>query len=117
MTLVQEFAESVEHGLVTLACVNTADGWKLSRHCAKYPIIFHALLHVAACDLQIQGCSGGRLGHGARALECVPGVDETLIVYWHAGSFVDWKGQQALGTVRCTTEDLFGDSWKDIVFV
>ena len=53
------------------------------------------------------------MGHGARALECVPGEDETLIVH----CFVDWKWQQALGTVRCTTEDLVDDAWKDIAFV
>ncbi|CAK0834374.1 unnamed protein product [Prorocentrum cordatum] len=105
LTLVQEFAESIEKGSVTLACVNTSTGWKLSRHCAKYPIIFHAMLHVASCDLRLQGCSGGRLGHGAKDLECMPGVDETLFIFWKA-AHVYFGGQ--IPAVELTSEDIEG---------
>eukprot|EP00959_Pyramimonas_sp_CCMP1952_P280046 5854820-Pyramimonas_sp.AAC.1 len=117
LTLVQEFAGSIEKGAVAVACMSTSTGWKLSRQCAKYPIIFHDMLHVASCDLRLQGCSGGRLGHGANNLECMPGDDETLLISWKPGCPLDWHWQQALGTVRLSLPKLFGDDWHDMVFL
>eukprot|EP00959_Pyramimonas_sp_CCMP1952_P271074 5667479-Pyramimonas_sp.AAC.1 len=47
----------------------------------------------------------------------MPGVDETLFIFWKSGCPVDWHWQQALGTVRLSLPKLVGGDWLDMVFL
>ena len=47
----------------------------------------------------------------------MPGVDETLLIFWKSGCPLDWHWQQALGTVRLSLPTLFGDDWQNTVFL
>ena len=77
-----DFAERLDVSTITLCYVYSSGSWMRSRDAQTYPVIFQSILHVAACDLQIEGCAGARVSHGARMIEAMPGVDETLLMWW-----------------------------------
>ena len=90
--------------------------WVLSKDARKYPIVLQAVLHVASCDLHLHGCIGARIGYGARSIEAIFGVDETIIVCWQRTK-TELSWQQWYPGVRTSTVNLFGAGWEQVCFV
>ena len=113
----RRFAESVDRGTITLGYVLSQRGWQLTRHSLQHAVALQALLSVAACDCQLQGCIGGRLGCGARVLEGHNGIDDSLLLWWPAGKPREMSWQQLPGTAKLVTADVFGVDWRSVAFV
>ena len=84
------FAESLLDGHMTFACQWSTKGWTLTKACKQHPLVLPAVLHVAACELQLCGCIGGRVAHGTKTIEAVPHVDLTVLVCWKCGKFLNF---------------------------
>ena len=79
-----QFLMKMNHGSATLAWVSTPEGWQLSQAAREFPKEYQAVLHVAANDLGIPRCIGGRVGRGAHTLHGLHEVVAAYILFWPA---------------------------------
>ena len=117
MRILKEFAEDVQTDSVILSYLALPHGWQLSRQVLGHPQVWHAALHVAACDLGIEGCAGAHVGHGARVLEGISGIDDSLLMWWRAERPSEASWEQMSGTTRVVTSVIMGVDWPNTVFV
>ena len=115
--VLSEFADNMSAYSLVLAYVYRDGIWQRSVGAKKFPFIFQAILHVASCDYHLQGCIGANVLCGAKHLEAVPGVDESLLVWWRRHRPNDLKWQYMFASRRVATCHVFGLEWEHVTAV
>ena len=82
--LCQHVQNMIKGAVDTIAIIHTGINYQLTKSATRYPQLFQAILHVAACDLHLAGCVGARLARGVSVLKGST-CEDSLHWYWIIG--------------------------------
>ena len=106
----RQYMLSVTSGIMTLAWVFNADGWRLSRAATENPDVFRAILHVAINEFSIAKCLGARIGRGVHVLHGLSSIEYCTLYWWPAKNPQLYKTIQHGGQHTLELKQLFGQA-------
>jgi hypothetical protein len=112
-----EFADNMSTYSVMLAYAYMNGIWQRSVGVKKFPFLFQAILHDASCDYHLHGCIGANVMCGAKHLDAVNGVDESLLIWWRRHRPSDVKWQYMFASHRLATCHVFDSEWEHMTAV
>jgi hypothetical protein len=102
---------------VTVSWVHGPKGWLLTKAAREHATIFHAILRVAECDLQLLGCIGGRFGRGMHNVSGMFNIDHSVILFWPEGKPLMSNTFELSGTQNLNMRHIFGENWHLMCWV
>jgi hypothetical protein len=77
-----DFLQAQSSGVFTMAVIQTAGQWTLSKSAQEHPLVLRALLHIAHTTFGLQRALGARIGRGGSYLSGLSGVEMGLLIWW-----------------------------------
>ena len=115
--MIRQHASKLRDSCETFCVVQSAKCWQLTEAARKHPLIFQAMLKTAVDMFYIPRCIGGRLGRGTSGTKGLLDTDESVLIWWPVDNTQLYKSMLCHGTLDINLKELFGENWKDVVWI
>jgi len=90
--------------------------WQLSNWARKQPEVYRGLLHAAINYCHLDGCVGARVGFQVAKLSAMPGVSQSLLIWWRGRDITTHQTLELSARFRINMRTLF-EHWDEVCWV